>query len=67
MIEDDDLYHPAYYTVSDCEFEYYLGKVSREKVDVLLDFVQITSTPSPQFGQLVPLFLNSKHRFKQHL
>ena len=31
MIEDDDLYHPAYYTVSDCEFEYYLGKVSRKK------------------------------------
>ena len=27
-----------------------------EKVAVLLDFVQITSPPSPQFGQLVPLF-----------
>ena len=33
-----------------------------EKVAVLLDFVQITSPPpSPQFGQLVPLFLNAKN------
>ena len=44
-----------------------LGKVSRKKVAVLLDFVQITSTPPPppplshQFGQLVPLFLNAKN------
>ena len=31
---------------------------TKKKVAVLLDFVQITSTPppSPQFGQLVPLF-----------
>ena len=34
-----------------------LGKVSRKKVAVLLDFVQITSTPPP----LVPLFLNAKN------
>ena len=38
-----------------------------KKVDVFLDFVQITSTPltptplSHQFGQLVPLFLNAKN------
>ena len=32
------------------------GKFSRKKVTVLLDFVQITSPPSPQFGQLVQLF-----------
>ena len=38
-----------------------LGMVSRKKVAVLLDFVQITSPPSPQFGQLVPLSLNAKN------
>ena len=42
-----------------------LGKVSRKKAAVLLDFVQITShpppPPSPQFGQLVQLFLNAKN------
>ena len=41
-----------------------------KKVDVFLDFVQITSNPptphpppplSHQFGQLVPLFLNAKN------
>ena len=36
------------------------GMVSRKKVAVLLDFVQITS-PHPQFGQLVPLFFNAKN------
>ena len=36
--------------------DYTLGTVSRKKVAVLLDFVQIISTPSPQFGQFVPLF-----------
>ena len=43
-----------------------LGMVSRKKVAVLLDFVQITSTPpspSPQFGQLVQLFPASKFKF----
>ena len=32
----------------------------KKKVAVLLGFVQITS-PSPQFGQLVPIFLNAKN------
>ena len=34
---------------------------SRKKAAILLDFVQITSPPSPQFGQLVQLFLNAKN------
>ena len=35
---------------------------SPKKVAVLLDFFQITSpSPSPQFGQLVQLFLNAKN------
>ena len=35
---------------------------SPKKVAVLLDFFQITSPPrSPQFGQLVQLFLNAKN------
>ena len=43
-----------------------LGKVSRKKAAVLLDFVQITShtpppSPSPQFGQLEQLFLNAEN------
>ena len=38
-----------------------LGKGSRKKAAVLLDFVQIIPTPSPQFGQLVQLFLNAKN------
>ena len=36
-------------------------KVSRKKVAVLLDSVPITSPLSPQFGQLVQLFLNAKN------
>ena len=40
-----------------------LGEGFPKKVAVILDFVQITSTPSPspQFGQLVQLFLNAKN------
>ena len=35
----------------------HLGEISRKRAAVLLDFVQITSSsPSPQFGQIVPLF-----------
>ena len=34
------------------------GRIHEKKVAVLLDFVQITS---PQFGQLVQLFLNAKN------
>ena len=30
-----------------------------EKTAVLLEFVQITSPPSPQYGKLVQLFLNT--------
>ena len=36
-----------------------LGKVSRKKVALFWDFVQIT--PSAQFGQLLQLFLNTKN------
>ena len=44
-------------TVTTSQFSKHLGKGSRKNVAVLLDFVQITLTPpSPQFGQLVPLF-----------
>ena len=32
----------------------------RKKTAILLDFVQITS-PTPQFGQVVQLFLNAKN------
>ena len=32
-----------------------------KKTAVLLDFVQITSPPSPQFGQLAQLCLNAKN------
>ena len=37
-----------------------LGTVSAEKTAILLDIVQITSPPSPQFGQLVQLFSDVK-------
>ena len=39
-----------------------MGRFHEKKVAIPLDFVQITSTPSPspQFGQLVQLFLNAK-------
>ena len=38
----------------------FLGTVSAEKTAILLDIVQITSPPSPQFGQLVQLFSDVK-------
>ena len=45
-----------------------LGKPSRKKKCFLLGIAQITSPPpSPQFGQLVPLFFKrQKRRFKRH-
>ena len=45
------------------EFFYqpYQGRVPGKKAAVLLDFVQITTPPLPQFGQLVKLFLNTKY------
>ena len=38
-----------------------LGNTSQEKNQLLSGIAQITSPPLPQFGQLVPLFLDVKN------
>ena len=40
---------------------------ARKNAAVLLDFVQITSPPLTQFGQLVQFFLNAKNVDLSHI
>ena len=52
---------PSFILISADSLRYDVFSEGFKKVAVLLDFVQISSIPPPlpEFGQLVPLFLNA--------
>ena len=56
-----DLPHPTTPNEKDSPPPSLVGTFSQKKSAVLLDFVQITSPPSPQFGKLIQFFLNAKN------